>query len=60
LGYLGNRVYREDAMKGITEYFNFVALMLPTVILIGLAAATLADASSEPLSLPILPHAQNG
>jgi hypothetical protein len=47
-------------MKGIAEYFNFVALMLPTVILIGLAAATLADASSEPPSLPIVPHAHNG
>jgi hypothetical protein len=52
---------RRDAMKGIAEYFRFLALMIPTVFVIGLAAATVAtDSYSEPVTLPTMPHAQNG
>jgi hypothetical protein len=45
-------------MKAITEYLYFVVPMLPTVILIGLAAITLTpEVSKEPVSLTV-PHAQ--
>jgi hypothetical protein len=47
-------------MKAITEYLHFVVPMLPTVILIGLAATTLAtEVSKDPVSLTV-PHAQEG
>ena len=47
-------------MKPITEYLYFVVPMLPTVILIGLAATTLTtEVSREPVSLTVA-HAQKG
>ena len=47
-------------MKAITEYLHFVVPMLPTVILIGLAATTLAtEVSKDPVSFTV-PHAQKG
>jgi hypothetical protein len=57
---LWHRRHRRDAMKAITEYLHFVVPMLPTVILIGLAATTLAtEVSKDPVSLTV-PHAQKG
>lgn len=47
-------------MKAIAEYLYFVVPMLPTVILIGLAATTLAtEVSKETVSLTV-PHTQKG
>jgi hypothetical protein len=43
------------------EYFGFVAFLFPTLLVIGLATATvITEPSSEAASLQILPHAHYG
>lgn len=42
------------------EYFTFVAFLFPTLLVVGLATATvITEPPREAASLLILPHAQN-